>query len=198
MEDRKIAPTSASGLKQLVLLALVLGLGALCIHHFSKTPTAKATLSELELRDGRMWRKGQSVPFTGLLLENYQTNQLKSRSEMNDGVMNGVSEGWHTNGQLAIVEHFKKGISDGARTKWHANGQKQSEATIVGGKIGGVFRRWAEDGTLQEEIEMKQGNPDGLSRAFYPSGFVKVEAIFREGKMESQKTWKDGERSLQR
>lgn len=147
----------------------------------------------LTLREGRWCVAEHQTPFTGFLVERYESGQVKSRSLVRQGLLEGWSEGWYTNGQKQVVECFHAGVSHGLRTKWHANGGKLSEALIVEGRLEGTFRRWNEDGTLAEEIEMKAGQPDGISRAYYPSGFLKAEARLRDGKLLEQKLWREGE-----
>jgi antitoxin component YwqK of YwqJK toxin-antitoxin module len=46
---------------------------------------------------------------------------------VSNGQLNGVSEGWFTNGVLQIREHFMDGSSEGPVTKWHSSGAKLSE-----------------------------------------------------------------------
>jgi antitoxin component YwqK of YwqJK toxin-antitoxin module len=148
---------------------------------------------ELVLRAGRLYQAGQTEPFTGTMVESYSKGSLKSRSALSNGLLDGVSEGWHTNGQLAVREHFRMGVSHGLRTKWYVQSGKMSEAMIVQGKLHGTFRRWHENGALAEEVEMRNGNPDGSSQAFYASGFVKAQVRLQNGKVLEQQFWKDGE-----
>jgi len=144
-------------------------------------------------RQGRLCQIGQTQPFSGMMVELHADGLLKSRSAISNGLLHGVSEGWHDNRQLAVRESFRAGVSHGLRTKWYANGVKMSEAMIVDGKLHGTFRRWHENGVLAEEVEMRKGNPDGLSRAYYASGFVKAEARLQDGKLLEQQSWNDGE-----
>src|SRR3954464_15506024 len=65
----------------------------------------------LELREGRFYQTGQTNPFTGLSYESYADGSLLSRSVISNGLLNGVSESWYTNGQRQVREHFKDGIS---------------------------------------------------------------------------------------
>lgn len=148
---------------------------------------------DLELREGLLYLKGRSRPFSGLMVESYPSGARQSRSQFANGLLNGISEGWHPNGQLDVRENFKAGFSHGLRVKWYATGAKLSEAMIWEGKLNGTFQRWHENGMLAERIEMKKGNVDGLSEAYYPSGFLKARVRLVAGKPVGQKFWKDGE-----
>jgi hypothetical protein len=152
--------------------------------------------AELALRDGRLCVTQSGLPFTGWMTETNAVGGLLSRSSVSNGLLEGVSEGYHTNGQLQVREHFRGNISHGPRTKWHANGVKASEATVVSGKLEGWFVRWAEDASLAEEISMKAGQPDGPSRSYFPSGCIKAEVVLQAGKVVKQQYWEDGQQRV--
>jgi antitoxin component YwqK of YwqJK toxin-antitoxin module len=151
--------------------------------------------SELTLHDGRLYRAGDSNAFSGVMIERYAGGTLRSRSEVWEGLLHGVSQGWFTNGQLQVTEHFKKGVSDGLRTKWFSTGKKLSEAHIVDGRFEGVFRKWHENGLLAERVEFIGGQSAGTSVAYFPSGYLKARATLDAGKVVQQTYWKDGESS---
>lgn len=147
------------------------------------------------MRLGGLWcEKGRTNPFTGVLLEFYPGGQPMSRSVISNGLLNGLSEGWFTNGQMEVQEIYRDNLSDGVRTKWYPNGHKLSEATIVRGKMEGIFRHWHADGSLAEEIPMHAGRQEGVGRAWYPSGYLAEEVEVRDGKVVNKRTWKPGER----
>ncbi|MBM3880721.1 MAG: toxin-antitoxin system YwqK family antitoxin [Verrucomicrobia bacterium] len=174
------------------LLALILG------SLRRQPPTQPNSIPEarrdtLTLHEGRLCRLGETTPFSGLMLEFYPDGTLQSRSSLSNGLLHGLSEGWHTNGQLQVSERFHASISHGLRTKWYPNGQKLSEATVSTGQIEGVFRRWHEDGSLAQEVTMKAGQPDGLARSYFASGFVQAEARLQDGQLIEQQFWNDHE-----
>jgi len=125
--------------------------------------------SELQLREGRLYRVTETNAFTGWMLERYKSGTLRSRSAISNGMMQGLSEGWHTNGQPQIREHFQAGISHGQRIKYYPDGSKLSEVTVVEGKLEGTFRRWHPNGQLAERVELRAGTPDGDSKSYFPS-----------------------------
>lgn len=188
----------ASWRRILLPVALLAGLGGIILFVTQQRQPAPPPLlevhrSNLELRTGRWHLPAQTNGFTGMLLDTYDDGTLKSRSVVSNGLLEGRSEGWHTNGQPQVLEHFIAGVSHGLRTKWYPNGQKLSEVDIANGKLQGRFQRWHENGTLAEDVELSDGKPDGLSRAYYPSGFVKTEVRLSAGEIVEQKTWNDGE-----
>src|SRR5215471_15949533 len=157
------------------------------------TPPAETARQELVQRDDHWYRKGETIPFTGRMIDFYPGGEVLARCDIGNGLPNGVSETWYTNGQMQVREHFKNGISNGLREKWYANGNKLSRAMISEGKVTGTFRSWHDNGQLAEQIEMKLGQPDGIAWAYYPSGFVKAETTVRDSQILDRKSWKDGE-----
>lgn len=149
--------------------------------------------SSLVLKDGRLFRPAQGEPFTGTVVEHYSSGRLQSRSVVSNGLLHGLSEGWHTNGVRQVSENFIAGVSEGVRVKWHPSGAKLSEATIVGGKLNGTFRRWHENGRPAEQIELRDDQPHGESLAFYPSGFLKTRVRVERGEVRARETFADGE-----
>lgn len=139
------------------------------------------TRHELVFTNGLNFRRGDTNPFTGFLTEHYAAGGPRSRSALSNGLLHGLSQGWHTNGQLQVEEHFAGGVSHGPRTRWFADGTKESEATIVRGTIEGVFRKWHPNGALAQEISMSNGVPHGVSRAFAPDGALKNEVSLSNG-----------------
>ena len=163
----------------------------------TETPPAPAVavpLAELVLHEGRLVRTGHTNAFTGWMEEHHSGAGLKSRSWISAGRLDGVSEGWFTNGVLQVREHFVAGLSEGTVTRWHESGTMQSEGTALAGKLEGTFRRWHENGVLSEELHLRAGQPEGLSRAWFPSGCPKAEVTLKDGKIVTQQFWKDGER----
>ena len=145
--------------------------------------------SELELVGKQLHRAGDTNAFTGLMLDRYPGGSLQSRSMVSNGLLHGLSEGWHTNGQMQVSEQFKEGVSHGLRTKWHSNGTKLSEVPIVDGKLQGTFRRWSEKGALLEQVEFVEGQPDGVALAYFESGAMKSRTTLKSGSVVEQQSW---------
>lgn len=156
-------------------------------------PPPEVPRSSLVLKDGKLFRPAQSEPFSGTVVEHYAPKQLQSRSVVSNGVLHGLSEGWHTNGVRQVAEHFINGVSEGVRTKWYPSGARQSEANILRGKLNGTFRRWYENGKLAEQIELREDQPHGESLAYYPSGCLRTRVRMEAGQIVTRESFKDGE-----
>jgi antitoxin component YwqK of YwqJK toxin-antitoxin module len=190
--------------KVLAVMACVLALGgsvALLIHRRTPvTPQAviaaplELSRTNLVLEAGRLRQTGSAALFAGSMVEHYPDGVLRSRSAVVDGLLHGLSEGWHTNAQLQVSEHFRGGVSHGERIKYYPDGTRQSVGTVVDGKLEGTFRRWHPNGQLAETAELRAGIPHGPAQSFYPSGYLKTQATLRDGKVTATQSWSDGER----
>jgi antitoxin component YwqK of YwqJK toxin-antitoxin module len=142
--------------------------------------------SELDLRDGVLFTRGESAPFTGVLIERYPQDKPKLSIEVMDGKAHGISRGWHDNGQLEVEETFVSGISHGPRTRWHQNGTKKAEAQIEQGELAGTYTEWHENGQVAVQMRMVKGKPDGMVEAWHPTGELKSRTHFVNGEMGKQ------------
>jgi antitoxin component YwqK of YwqJK toxin-antitoxin module len=197
----------AGVIRQKVLLAIacVLVLGgivALLIHRRPPvTPPAviaaplELSRTNLLLEAGRLRQTGSTSAFGGIMIDRYPDGVLRSRSAIADGLLHGLSEGWHTNAQLQVTEHFRGGVSHGERIKYYPDGTRQSVGMVVDGKLEGTFRRWHPNGQLAETAELRAGIPHGPAQSFYPSGYLKTQATLEAGKVTATRSWNDGERA---
>lgn len=160
------------------------------ISHVTAPPLICRT--NLYLLDGRLCVAGQTNPFTGITVDYFTDGRLRSRSSVSNGLFEGLSEGWHTNGQLQVTEYFKRSISNGLRTKWYPNGRKLSEGQIAEGKFEGRFRRWSDSGALAEELDFRNGELNGIASAYFESGCLKAWARMNHGAVLERRTFTDG------
>lgn len=149
-------------------------------------PLREVSRTDLTRTNDRLQVPGESQAFTGWMLDRYPDGTLRSKSAVSNGLLQGVSEGWHTNGTIQIREFFVDGVSHGLRTKWSPEGTRISEATVEHGKIQGMFRRWHTNGSLAEEVSMKDDQPDGVAQAFHPDGTLKTRVTLRNGTVVKQ------------
>lgn len=150
----------------------------------------------LDRRDGLLYRRNSTTPFTGWMLDVREDGGLRSRTHVSFGLLEGVSEGYYSDGALQIREHFSRGIPEGLRTTWSAAGHKVSEGTFVAGKQEGLYRRWHENQTPEIEAAFLNGKPNGISRAWYASGFLKAETLMREGEVLERHDYQDGQQRV--
>ena len=95
--------------------------------------------------------------------------------------VDGVSRGWHLNGQIKSIHTYKDGEWDGKWTYWYENGQKSGEKTYKDGIKEGKWTWWYENGQKSWEGTYKDGELDGL-----------VTQWMYDGQKEKDETYKDG------
>ncbi len=187
----------AASVRQLWLLPFLtfgfLILGCAPTGEKAQEPDREVALAELERIDGQLFVRGETAPFTGWMLEYYEGGEVKSRSAIEAGRLNGLSEGWYPDGQLQVREMYRDGVAHGTRTRWYRDGGMESEAEIVAGELHGVLRRWHPNGVLAEKTEMKEGEASGVSMGFFPSGYVRARVLLENGDPVEQKFWEDGD-----
>lgn len=158
-----------------------------------RTAAPEIARTDLVLLSGRLHRVGETNAFSGIMLDYGPDGILLSRSAISNGLLHGLSQGFHTNGQVQVTEYFREGISDGLRTKWYPSGAKLSEATVVNGKLQGTFLRWHENGILAEQLKLVDDQPEGEAVSYFPSGFLKARATLQSGKLVAQNFYTDGQ-----
>lgn len=182
----------AAALAVIVTVGLVIGSRDQPTPEELPQPSQEISREQLVLREGRLVDPTSGSPFTGIVVDHYDGRELRSRSAISNGLMEGLSEGWYANGQKQVTEHFQSGVSNGLRTKWFPSGAMKSESMIIDGKLNGLYQQWHENGVLSAEIQMTDGKPAGVSFAYYPSGSQKSRVAFSNGKIIEQQSWPDG------
>jgi antitoxin component YwqK of YwqJK toxin-antitoxin module len=144
-------------------------------------PAEQVSRNQLVLQQGRLMKTSQTNAFTGLMVEFYPDGTLQSRSAVSNGLLHGVSEGWHTNGVLAITEVFVSGTSHGTRTKWDAASNRIAETDIREGEIEGLHREWHTNGKPSMEVTMARGKAQGVARKWSLEGELAGQWVMSNG-----------------
>jgi antitoxin component YwqK of YwqJK toxin-antitoxin module len=144
-------------------------------------PAEQVSRNQLVLQQGRLMKTSQTNAFTGLMVEFYPDGTFQSRSAVSNGLLHGVSEGWHTNGVLAITEVFVSGKSHGTRTKWDAASNRIAETDIREGEIEGLHREWHTNGKPSLEVTMARGKAQGVARKWSLEGELAGQWVMSNG-----------------
>ena len=152
--------------------------------------------SELDLRDGMLYARGETQPFQGQLVAHYSDQTRKVAIDVKDGRLHGRSLGWYSNGQMEVEEQFVAGVSHGARTRWHENGNRKSLAQIEQGKVVGLFTEWHENGQKAVEMTLRDGQPDGIVEAWHSNGELKSRLRYENGAQVEKLVWENPPRAM--
>ena len=73
---------------------------------------------------------------------------MRSKENYKDGERDGLSEFYHTNGQLGKRSNYKKGEIDGLREVYYSNGKKMFKGNYKKGNSDGLPKWYDENGQM--------------------------------------------------
>ena len=94
---------------------------------------SEKVVSSLQDRRGLMYEINTETPFTGVLLEQYDSGQNKKREEYQDGKLNGSAKTWAENGELISDFTYSHGII--RYTKQHIAEHMYLPMKVLGSKL---------------------------------------------------------------
>ena len=151
-------------------------------------------LSDIRKENDLIYAPDETAPFTGVVVDYYKDGTLKSQTAVSEGMLQGLSEGWHENGQLQVKESFEKGVAHGLRQKWRQDGSRESEGTIQNGQFEGAFRKWHPNGQLAEEMQMTNGVAHGEAHSWHENGSIKAKVTLDHGEVVEQEFFEENAR----
>ncbi|OFY94654.1 MAG: hypothetical protein A2491_19725 [Bacteroidetes bacterium RIFOXYC12_FULL_35_7] len=113
--------------------------------------------SLLTIRDGLAYIENDSIPYTGLIYEYYDS------------------------GEKGMVGAFINGVANDHWIFWYKNGQKKTEYKKKDGQINGSYLSWYKDGTLRINAWYIQGEINDLYKYWHENGMLKKESCFNDG-----------------
>lgn len=171
---------------------------------------------------GRVFKTGDTVPFTGKAVWYYPDGKPRQETLFEDGREHGEERLWHENGERAgqsfYVQGFLEGVSmqwydrdslkesqvnfskgkkDGVETIWYPNGQERSVVNYHSGKRHGEAAGWYEDGNKEWMAHWRDDRLNGENREWYRNGQIKFSKVYLDGKAHGAEThwYDDGEKS---
>ena len=165
-------------------------------------------LDTLEKRGDIYYEINSEEPFSGLIINKYESGQKHTKGYLTNGREDGYwtwwyegspknhirlyldnildnlpylfYDSWENYGQKRKVVDYLDGTKDGLSTEWYENGQKKEEGTYKDGKEDGLWTGWYDNGQKEIEGTFKDGKPDGLSTLWYENGQKKQEGTENE------------------
>lgn len=89
--------------------------------------------SEIEERDGIIYRIGMSKPFTGKVVDSFYNGQKMTETNYTNGKKDGKALSWYSNGVMRMDSTYKDGERDGLWTKWDKDGRIQFQRQYANG-----------------------------------------------------------------
>ena len=161
----------------------------------SKQVIDTVTTDQLEFKNDLRYKIETSEPFTGV----WRGIDRNIRFEYHyvNGLQDGLSTVWYSNGQKEYEEYYKKGKRDGLKINWNSKGKKSSEIYYNNDetprkKTSRYFHNDSIVGGIEEYI--LKGNTWKLTRSrrtsYYKNGGIRSEVIYNsEDKTESETIW---------
>ena len=165
-------------------------------------------LDTLEKRGDIYYEINSEEPFSGLIINKYESGQKHTKGYLTNGREDGYwtwwyegspknhirlyldnildnlpylfYDSWENYGQKRKVVDYLDGTKDGLSTEWYENGQKKEEGTYKDGKEDGLWTGWYDNGQKEIEGTFKDGKPDGLSTLWYDNGHKRQEGTENE------------------
>ena len=100
--------------------------------------------------DGLVYREGIDTPYTGRIIDRFESGEIKMDSSYLEGQPHGMQVRYYENGQTALEASFDKGRLSGIKSRWWENGLIREEEYWSEGKYRGR-RLWDEAGRLTKE-----------------------------------------------
>lgn len=153
----------------------------------SDAETLSMDLLVLNQNKGIMLHRGS--PFTGIAVEYYKPEQLKTRIHyiqgkregrynkwFSDGTLSyeatyvagrreGPAQSWWSNGNIRSSSNYQRGIAEGEQLQWYKSGARFKKMTVLNGREEGLQQSWRENGKIYNNYEAKNGRIFGLKRA---------------------------------
>ena len=100
--------------------------------------------------DGLVYREGIETPFTGRIIDRFESGKIKMDSSYLEGQPHGMQVRYYDNGKPALEASFDNGRLSGIKSRWWENGLIREEEYWSEGKYRGR-RLWDESGRLTKE-----------------------------------------------
>ena len=87
----------------------------------------EVNITDMEIREGITYVKGETKAFTGIIKSYYENGNLESEGNFKDGKLNGLSKVYYENGNLKREDNYKDDKLEGLYKGYYENGDLKSE-----------------------------------------------------------------------
>ena len=121
-----------------------------------------------------------NVPFSGRVIEKYDSNKIRSTTEYCNGVKHGLEQAWFSNGKIESIRSYHNGQKVGTHEGWFANGQMMFQYYFENGISTGEHKEWYSNGQLNTKRNYKNGHEFGKQVIYWKSGVLRANYVVRE------------------
>tara|TARA_Y100000996_G_C22323685_1_gene561469 strand:+ start:56 stop:667 length:612 start_codon:yes stop_codon:yes gene_type:complete len=161
-------------------------------------------INTLQKRGETYYKVNSDKPFSGLIINKYDSGQKKSKGFLTNGKEDGIWTYWYKDHPINYFRLYMDGIMDNLPyifyDSWENFGQKSKEVDFLNGKKDGLSTEWYENGQKDEEGIFKDDEKNGLWTSWYKNGQKMVEVKFKDG-VEIEGTlwdyWENGQKRME-
>ena len=152
-------------------------------------------LDTLQKRDDTYYEINSEEPFSGLIINKYESGQKHTKGYLTNGREDGYWTWWYEGSPKNHIRLYLDNILDNLPylfyDSWENYGQKRKEVDFLDGTLDGLWTQWYENGNKSSEVTYKNGKEDGLYLSWYENGQKELEITYKDGIEISRKDWNE-------
>jgi antitoxin component YwqK of YwqJK toxin-antitoxin module len=139
----------------------------------SSNSIVENTDSRLRLANGVLLYN--ELPFSGKVISNYTSMQLKSEIQYVKGRKNGLEKKWSQNGNVIEKRSYTNGFKSGIHKACWPDGTPKFEYYFnERGEFHGTVKEWTQSGLLYMSFNYANGKEEGRQRLWKLDGSIKA------------------------
>ncbi|MBG6132265.1 antitoxin component YwqK of YwqJK toxin-antitoxin module [Aquimarina sp. EL_43] len=159
-------------MKKLLSFTIILAMQVSCISEDTDR-IILTTDTNLHLDNGELFYKTKL--FSGMLIDYYKNDQIKSKVIYVDGRKEGEEQSFYENGELRTKRFYRKGIKVGIHEGWWPdNHHKFVYHFNEEGKYHGSVMEWYTNGQLLKSFRFNHGKEEGKQQLFRSDGNIRA------------------------
>lgn len=110
--------------------------------------------------------------FSGYMLSYHSNGVLSEKAQVLNGRLENELEKWYPNGQLQLLETYRKGRLHGAKKMWIVDCSHTLVASLnyYDGRPHGIQMQWYPTGELYKVLSLNMGKEEGMQKAYRKNG----------------------------
>lgn len=163
-------------------------------------------ISEKETRDGIVYKKNSTTPFTGRFAI-FLGDSIEYSETYVNGTLNGNKTWYSTDGNIVLIENYVNDKIEGEQKTFYENGNIKSIVNYKWGKIesaqafdknnktiyqekfengNGTWKYFWENGNILEEGQYVNWKKDGVWKKYKKNGTIDTTTTYKNGSVVSQ------------
>ncbi|MBD1397683.1 hypothetical protein H9Q13_10950 [Pontibacter sp. JH31] len=141
--------------------------------------TVAAVAPELALKNGVYFYHDK--PFSGFIVEKYESGVLKSVGSYYQGMQHGLTKTYYPNGNQKDIRSYRENVGYGRHYGYWENGNMRFDFTYYHDKREGLQKQWYESGSPYAFLNFKNDQEHGMQQAWRENGKPYINYEARDG-----------------